>query len=124
MTRAVTLFVALTLTGLPATLACMERCARSVPADAAAACHDHAPAPPPTDHEMGAARALCGAPVIEMPFLVEATRGALAISTTQSIVGSTFVILPPAERHDMIGFLDQPADRPLPTLAISTILRI
>ena len=122
MTRAVTLLVAFTLTGMPATLACLMSCDPAATTMSASECHHQAPAP--AERGVGAAAGACGAPTIEPPFLVETTPRALGGPAAQPAVVAIRLTSAAAARPDPIGFLKGPADRSLPPPQFSAVLRI
>lgn len=90
MVRAIALCVALMLTGTSGTLACLSSCgSQSVPAAAAAECHERASAP--AERGVNAAPEACDAPLVAMSFLVETSPWSLSVSTAQPAVATSAI---------------------------------
>ena len=86
MAVVVTLFLAIILSGVPATIACVKSCgADSSPATAAGSCHDHASTAPATSR-MTSGSEECDTTLNVTPFLVETTLRSGSVTTAQPAV--------------------------------------
>ena len=124
MAGAVTLFLAITLSGFPATVACVRSCgAERGQTTAAGSCHDHASSAPGKSCITSGAEE-CDTTLNVTPFLVETTLRLSGATTTQP------VIITPTIGHASVvlaspgAFIKGRATGPYLVQLRSTILRI
>jgi hypothetical protein len=124
MAGAVTLFLAITLSGLPATIACVRSCgAEPRQTTAAGSCHDHASTAPGKSRITSGAEECDTTPSVT-PFLVETTLRPLSVMTAQPAVITRITSQTTADLASQGVFINGRGTGPPVIELRSTILRI